>query len=126
MARYEHLPIYKAAFDLTVYVEKIVRGFSRYHKYTLGTELRNRTREIVKLIVRANNSEEKLPILLVLREELEQLKLTTRLCKEVKAFHNFNSFQVAINQVIAISRQNEGWITYLSEQEGGQGQNPDS
>jgi hypothetical protein len=25
MARYEHLPIYKKAMDLTVYVEKIVR-----------------------------------------------------------------------------------------------------
>jgi hypothetical protein len=27
---------------LTVYVEKIVRNFSRYHKYTLGTELRGK------------------------------------------------------------------------------------
>jgi len=39
MARYEHLPIYKKAMDLAVYLEKIVRGFSRYHKYTLGSEL---------------------------------------------------------------------------------------
>jgi len=82
MARYEHLPIYRAAFDLNLYVEKIVRHFSRYHKYTLGTELRDRAREIVRLIVRANNSQEKLPTLFALREELEQLKLTTRLCKE--------------------------------------------
>ena len=36
MARYEHLPIYKAALDLTVHFEKLVAGFSRYHKYTLG------------------------------------------------------------------------------------------
>jgi hypothetical protein len=115
MARYEHLPIYKAAFDLNLYFEKIVRHFSRYHKYTLGTELRNRAREIVKLIVRANNSQEKLETLQVLREELEQLKLTIRLCKEVKAFHNFKSFQVAINQVIDLSKQNEGWIKSLSQ-----------
>jgi len=26
MARYEHLPIYKKAMDLTVYLEKIVRN----------------------------------------------------------------------------------------------------
>jgi hypothetical protein len=26
MARYEHLPIYKKAMDLTIYFEKIVRG----------------------------------------------------------------------------------------------------
>jgi len=37
MARYEHLPIYKAPLDLTVHMEKLVAGFSRYHKYTLGT-----------------------------------------------------------------------------------------
>ena len=43
MARYEHLPIYRAAFDLAVHMEKIVRHFSRYHKYSLGTELRVRS-----------------------------------------------------------------------------------
>ncbi|MFX0201172.1 MAG: hypothetical protein ACFFCW_34070 [Candidatus Hodarchaeota archaeon] len=37
MARYEHLPIYKKALDITIYFEKIHRNFSRYHKYTLGT-----------------------------------------------------------------------------------------
>ena len=40
MARYEHLPIYKQAMDVAVHFEKVVTGFSRYHKYTLGTELR--------------------------------------------------------------------------------------
>ena len=124
MARYEHLAIYKKAFDFTVYVENIVRNFSRYHKYTLGTELRDQARGVVALIVRANNARDKLPILFELREALEQIKLTLRLCKEVKAFHNFNSFQVALNHVINVSRQTEGWITYnLSEQEG-QSQKP--
>ncbi len=71
MARYEHLPIYKKAFDLNLYFEQIVRHFSRYHKYTLGTELRERARTIVKLIIRANNSQEqdKLNTLCELREE---------------------------------------------------------
>jgi hypothetical protein len=36
MARYDHLPIYRTAFDLAVHIEKIVRHFSRYHKYSLG------------------------------------------------------------------------------------------
>ena len=40
MARHEHLPIYKAALDMTVHFEMLVAGFSRYHKYTLGTWLR--------------------------------------------------------------------------------------
>jgi hypothetical protein len=33
--------------DVAVHFEKVVAGFSRYHKYTLGTELRNKSREIV-------------------------------------------------------------------------------
>ncbi len=47
MARYEHLPIYKKAFDLFLYFEKIVRKFSRYDKYTLGADLRNTTRSVL-------------------------------------------------------------------------------
>ncbi len=47
MARYEHLPIYKKATALTIYCEKIVRSFSGYHKYTLGSESRGRSRGIV-------------------------------------------------------------------------------
>ncbi|MDQ3774751.1 MAG: hypothetical protein M3461_10520 [Pseudomonadota bacterium] len=34
------MPIYKWSYDLCLYVEQVVRGFSRYHKYTPGAELR--------------------------------------------------------------------------------------
>jgi hypothetical protein len=40
MARDEHLPIYKMSMDLTVYLKQVVRNFSRDHKYTLGSDLR--------------------------------------------------------------------------------------
>ena len=102
--------MYKKAMDLTIYLEKIVKNFSRYHKYTLGSELRQRSREIVELIIKANTAEKKLPFLLELRERLEGLKVLIRICKEVKAFHRFNSFVYGSQQVIELSRQNEGWI----------------
>ncbi len=110
VARYEHLPIYKKAMDLTIYFEKIVRNFSRYNKYTLGSELRESSREIVGLIIKANSTTMKRPLLLKLRERLEGLNVLIRICKEVKAFNRFNSFVNASNLVIDISRQNEGWI----------------
>jgi len=50
MARYEHLPIYKAALDMTVHFEKLVVGFSRYHKYTLWTELRQGSRATLQQV----------------------------------------------------------------------------
>ena len=78
MARYEHLPIYKKAFDLALYFENVVAGFSRYHKYTLGTELRNRSRGLVLKITRANSSRDKVPHLMGLRDDLEELLLLVR------------------------------------------------
>ena len=47
MARYEHLPIYRTALELAVHLERVVAGFSRYHKSSLGTELRQASRAVV-------------------------------------------------------------------------------
>lgn len=114
MAQYEHLPIYKAAFDLSIYFEGIVKNFSRYHKYTHGQALRNLSREALMLIVRANNTRDRLPVLEDIRIKLEELKVVIRICKEVRAFPNFNSFEVSVNQIVNIARQNEGWVRSLS------------
>jgi hypothetical protein len=110
VAQYEHLPIYKKAMDLAVYVENVVKGFSRYHKYSIGADLRQLSRELVRLIISANNSADKLATLLTLRDTIEQLKVTIRICKEVKAFRSFSSFQYAAEAAVNISRQSEGWI----------------
>ena len=61
--------------DLAIYFEEIVRSFSRYQKYTLGSELRDKSRGIVGLIIKANSTRERLPLLLDLRERLEGLKV---------------------------------------------------
>ncbi len=85
MARYEHLPIYRAAFDLAVHFEKIVRNFSRYHKYTLGTELRDGSRRVLQRIIEANearDARDREPALEALRREIEHLKVTARLAQE--------------------------------------------
>ena len=110
MAQSEHLPIYKRAYDLCLYLEQIVRNFARYHKYSLGQDLRDGARRVLKLVVRANARRDKVPVLLALREELEEMKVLLRLCQDVKAFPNFNSFEHAISQVTDIAKQNEGWL----------------
>ena len=114
MARYEHLPIYKKAMETAVYFEKIVRRFSSYNKFTLGRELRAVSRDILKLIIKANSSREKLPVLYELRERLEELKVLIRIAKEAQAFKGFKSFQHAVEGAVSVSKQNEGWIKSLS------------
>ena len=86
MARYEHLPIYRAAFDLAVHVEKFVRGFTRCHKYSLGSEMRERSREILARIIDANHSRDRAARLEQLRGDLENFKVMVRLCHESGGF----------------------------------------
>jgi hypothetical protein len=119
MAQAEHLPIYKASYDLCLYLERVTRNFSRAHKYTLGADLRDGTRRVLKLIVRANARYDKVPLLLEVREEIEALKVVVRLCQDVKAFSNFGAFEQAIGHVVEIATQNEGW---LKSQRQGHGQ----
>ena len=108
------------ALDVAVHFEKVVAGFSRYHRYTLGTELRNQS-AVVTAIVKANSETDKLPALIALRERLEELTLTVRLAKEVRAFKSFRSYQYAAEEVVSVSRQNEGWIRSASgKAQGGQ------
>jgi hypothetical protein len=110
MARYEHLPIYRAAFDLAVHIEKIVRHFSRYHKYSLGTELRERSRQILERIIEANNTVEREQVLLQLRQDLEQFKVLAQLCNESGGFASTRAYLYVSEQVVGLSKQNEGWL----------------
>ena len=111
MARYEHLPIYKEAFDLALYFEKTVRGMSRYDKYTLGTDLRNLSREVLRLIQRANSEEDRVGTLREVRGKVEELKAVLRLARESGAIQKSNSYEFAAGKVVNIGRQNEGWLS---------------
>ena len=110
MAQYEHLPIYKKAMDLAVYVETIVKGFPRYHKYTIGSELRALSHKILVLVARANSEQDKRGSLTEVREALEELKILTRIAKELKVFANFNSFECLVLMIVEVAGQNEGWL----------------
>ena len=110
MARYEHLPVYKAALDMAVYVEKIVANFSRYHKFTLGSELRVLSHRVVLLVIKANNATDKKVRLSELLDALEEMKLLVHIAKEVKAFHSFNSFEVCVRHLDGVTRQSVGWL----------------
>jgi len=92
MARYDHLPIYRADFDLAVHIEKLLRQFSRYHKYTLGTGLRDGSRRILARIIAANDSRDRGPVLAQLRQDLERFKVLARLCQESGAFASTRAY----------------------------------
>lgn len=117
MSLYEDLPVYKKALDLAVYFEKTVRGFERYHKFTIGADLKNLSRRILVLIAKANTKQFRTDCLTGALDKLEELKITLHFCKEVKAFHNFRSFEIAVKSVIEVSKQCEGWMSSWENQQ---------
>ncbi|KPA09676.1 hypothetical protein MHK_010124 [Candidatus Magnetomorum sp. HK-1] len=110
MAKYEHLPIYKKAMELSIYTHNMVQKFSRYNKYAIGADIRQETYEIIKLIVRANTEKQKIPILKELVLHCEMFKNMLILAKEVKAFQNFSSFQQAASMASVLCKQSQGWL----------------
>ena len=116
MAQYEHLPIFRKMFDLTVYLEKAVRHFPRYHKYTLGSELRSMCHDGLGFIAEANSLApmERRAVLLRLRLVLERIKIHLMLAREVQAFNRTKSFFHATGLIVDVSRQNEGWLRSVS------------
>ena len=86
---YDNLPIFKSALDLVVYVESIVKGFDKYHKYTLGEDLRHHSKEVLFLIQRANMSENRSSELVILRNKCEEVKMLIYMTHELKVFSGF-------------------------------------
>lgn len=140
MARYEHLPIYKKAMELAVYVQEMVRHFSRYNKYTIGADLRDTSRRILLLVIRANSAPAlyqdapekaggrfagetarqkgavnggtngRLETLRELVECCDMMKTLLVFAKEARAFENFASFQHASGMAVLLCKQSEGWF----------------
>ncbi|MCX7556905.1 hypothetical protein OS187_08750 [Xanthomonadaceae bacterium JHOS43] len=96
MARYEHLPIWHDAMRLAVHLERSVARFPRYHKYTLGTELRRGAQSLLGAIMRCASAREtrtaELERLVLI---VEQVKTQLALAREVRVFASFNDFAQA-------------------------------
>jgi hypothetical protein len=55
---------------------------------------------VLRLVVRANARRDKVPVLLELRERVEDLKVLVRLAHDAKALRSFKAFEHAITQVV--------------------------
>jgi len=112
MAKYDQLPIYKKAMELIVFIENSVRGFSRYHKYSIGERLRQTSWDVVTLVVRANNTPVALrrELLVALRDKAEEMSIALTVAKELKAFASHNSWRQAARMAVDLCRQSEGWL----------------
>ena len=115
----EALPIYKSALNLAIYMEQIVRGFEKYHKYTMGVELREKSKTLLFTINRVNLSEDKVQMLILLRDACEDMKMLIQLSKELKAFKDFKQFEHGSLLAVTVCKQAQAWLGASKKSWGG-------
>ena len=107
---YENLSIFKKALELNVYLEEAVRNFSRYHKYEIGRELRQKAREILYGIYRVYFSQNRYGAIMALRDSIEEFKITVYLAKELKSLRDFKQFEILSKLAVELAKQAQGWL----------------
>ncbi len=119
MRHLNHLPLWRHANRLLLAIEQAVRVFSRYHKYTLGTELRRQAMQVRRLIMRAADPRAgQARWLGQLVTAIDDLKLLVRLAKELEASRHFKEFQTVAELAVAVGKQSGGWHKRLAAADG--------
>ena len=117
MIKYENLAVYKSAFDLCVYFEKIVKNFDKGHKFTIGSDLKSKSRQIAMQVIRANISNTKIKDIQELIILIEELKMIVRLCQETNGFSNKNSYGYISKLLTNITSQANNWLLCSQKRE---------
>ena len=108
---YRQRPLRLDSNRFFVEVETAVRTFPRYQKYTLGSDLRRQAMHICSLVARAAQwraGPERARLLERLAWQVEDVKMSLRLGKELEVFAAFAQFQHLAEQAVAIGRQSGG------------------
>jgi len=104
------LPIFRSALELAVYIEIIVKGFDKYHKYTIGQDMRIFSKDLIFMINRVGLADDKKIALTKLRDKCEDMKMLLLISKELKAFKSFKQFEHSSKLSAQICKQAQGWL----------------
>ena len=108
------LPIWRDANRLLLEMEQSVKHFPRYHKYTLGSELRTQAMLICRLVGRAWRDKPNAQYWLEkLVPAVDDLKIQLQLAKELQVFRNFAEFERLVTLTMDVGKQSGGWLRRL-------------
>ena len=102
--------ITKKAERLVVDIEKAVRGFVRYHKYSIGADLRAQAMAVLRLCHRAWRERSRQSHWVTeLVWAIDELKLSLQIGSQLRAFKSFPQFELLIRAAEEIGRNAGGW-----------------
>lgn len=113
MAFPQQLPIYKVAYDLLSVSVDYALHMPRPFKLAIGGRVRDLCIDVVLLIIRANCAANKTPYLDALLEQLDELQILLRLCKD-KRFISTSQYAKAVELTNSVGKQANGWKKYYA------------
>jgi hypothetical protein len=108
MARYEHLPLFKKAYDFKLYFVRLSRGLPKDFKYGLALEIRRLIAEIIDNIILANNNVDKSEYLKKVLLIIERMKIKVRILKDLGVIKT-SSYKYIFESLIEISKDTTAW-----------------
>lgn len=106
----QDFPIFRAALELCVYVETIVKSFDRYHKYTIGEDMRKFSKDMIFIINRIGFAKDKARALTKLRDRCEDMKMLLLIANELEAFKSFKQFEHSSKLSASVCKQSQAWL----------------
>lgn len=104
-------PILRLAERLTCDCEMAVKGFDRYYRYTVGTDIRQQAMHIWRLANRAwLDKARQTEYLQQLSMAVDDIKLTLILAKRLQIFASVAQFESLSLLAVDIGRQCGGWL----------------
>lgn len=102
--------IVKKAERLLADIERAVMSFSRYHKYTLGSDLRKQAMHVLRMCHRTwRDRAEQFAWVSKLIWAIDELKLSIQLGSQLHAFKSFQQFEAIIRLAEDVGRCAGGW-----------------
>jgi len=117
MARIQHLPVYKATYDLLLQMDQAIALFPRAQRFSLGQKMRDEALEIIRLIYRANGAvpHERLMKIQSMQEHVQALSLFLRLSSDLRILP-LKKYAHLIDVCESIGRQLSGWANHARNQ----------
>lgn len=116
-------PIVKLAEQVAVALEKAVAGWPRFHKYQHGAVVRFQAMAVWQGAVRAwRNREDQAALVEKLSEQIDDLKLSLQLGRQIGAFRSNGEFEAVYRTVADLGRQCGGWKKQHAKRQSSAGQ----
>jgi len=117
VARFKHLEIYQSAYKFTREVYQIKTKLPKTLKFDLGEKISNSCLKVIRGVVVANGTKDRVKVLLQISLEIETLWVFLRMLFDFKGISR-GEFEVLSNLLSNIAKQNQSWIKWSKEQLG--------